>query len=475
VTARSRNRVWRGITATLALAILAPPAGAATRPRYGGEIVRGHVGLVATVDPLRASSTIEREVARQLHAGLFAFDRQGEPLPDLVERAEIEAGGTEVRLFLRSARFHDGGMVRAEDALAAIERLATVTSAASLMRGDDPEVPTGRVVGARELVLAVGGAPVLWPWILADVRAAVLPGHGDGSVGAGPFRLAARTRGELRLEAYLDHHRGRPLFDAAIYRSFRSARALRLGFRRGEIDAIDEPGPVADVGASRGAIGEIIVLRVNAARSPFERQSVRDALRRALHLDALVDVVLRGGAEKAQGLLRLRPELDRIGSVESAALTVALDGEVALLFVAGVGLDNVAERLRVDLHAAGLKSRPKALSAHELAGAVTDHLYELALVALPSVRLPPALQLVAAADLLARTPASLVRAVAEVDPWRAGGVALHQAEAALLDDAELVVLFRRQRHLVAGPTLHDLSVAPDGTLRLEDAWRWPAE
>jgi MarR-like DNA-binding transcriptional regulator SgrR of sgrS sRNA len=455
----------------------------AVRPRYGGTGVRGFVGAIRTLDPLLAQTAIEREAARAVHAGLFRFDRDGEPVPDLVERVEVERDGTSVRLLLRRAWFHDGRQLTAEDARAAIERFAAAPGAGRLLATAGPVVA---VAGERELRLRVGAAPVLWPWLLADVRASILPAGagapGRGTVGAGPFLVTdLSVRGDrLVLKPNERHHRGRPLLDHLEYRAVADERALALAHRHQGVDVIDQAGAVeAGAAAPVGAGFEVVVLQVNPARAPLDAPGVRDAILRAVRIDALVDVVLGGAAERAPGILPLRPLLAEQPPApapqDDGRVATAFAKPLAFVYPEGKELRAAAERIRVDLHAAGVSLLPRGLPADEFAAALANGSFDLALVILPGGGMPPVMALGEVAALLAaELPRPLVAAAASVQAGGELGSDLFAAEAAILEGSRLRPLFRRERRILCRESLRDVVMGPDGAAAFEDAWRWTA-
>lgn len=459
--------------AVVALAswLLLSSAGATIRPRYGGTLLWGVVADVGEIDPLVASSPIERHIARQVFAGLYHFDADGEPVPDLVERVEVLEGG-DVKLTLRPASFHDGRRVSAEDVRASLERFAaSPTVGAALAAAEGGFV---RVTGDREVVLRVGAVPVLWPWLLADVRAGIVPADGGRGIGCGPFRIARRAPESLMLDGWDLHHRGRPLFDGLELRRFPDERALVLGHRHQGVDVAEVAAAPAGAGA-RGAGVELVMLRLNALDPRLHTIASRTALVRAVGRDALVEVVLGGQAEKRTGLLpiRAREAVARAAAADAREPSPETQGEVRLTYPAGRDLRAVAERIRVDLHAHGIEARLVELPTPAFRAAMAGADYQLLLLPLVITEASSGLML---ADIAASArlplPPELRRALASVDPWRQTQE-LAAAETALLADVVLYPLFRRQRSLLVRDSVRDLEVDPGGCAVLEESWRWP--
>jgi len=478
-----RSRVIR-LVAVAALLLSSGGLDAATRPRYGGQLVRGHLGQISTLNPTEAATAIEREVARQLHAGLYRFDAEGEPIADLVSKAEVIDSGNAVRLELREVVFHDGRPLTGSDVVASINRYIDGDRCGGLLRSTDARIPAAVVTGERTIVLRVDGAPVLWPWLLADVGASILPIDGDGSVGAGPFALTSAERTDrLRLEAWIRHHRGRPLFDTVEYRALPNERALGLAQRHQGVHVIDRVGPGEKEGTGFGTRTETVAILLNGGRKVLASRPVRGIILGALRRDALVDVVLRGRGTRAVTFLSLQPviappEADPLpddGEEVEGAHAGSTPEALSLHYPSAAGLRGIAERIQIDLHRAGIDVTPAALPAVELGGRVTRRDYDLALVVVSGAEMPPVCELAEATAILGRPPtAALQRAAGKVEPFGSGGLDLFHAERSLFESLEFSVLFRRERAYFRSSGVRDLILSPDGTIILESSWRRPS-
>jgi len=217
----------------------------------------------------------------------------------------------------------------------------------------------------------------------------------------------------------------------------------------------------------------VVALRLNPARQPLERAEQRHRLLAALRLDALIDVVLAGRVERAPGLLRLHaksPPVTGEGARPSGS-AAAPAGALLLVYPEAESLRTAAERIRVDLHAAGLAVTPRGLASLAYAEALERGAWDLALVVLPGDGLPPVVAMGEVTAFVGAEPSAPLMAAAARAGGEGGGE-LFAAEAALLEGAELRPIFRRARRLVARERLRDARVGPDGVAVLEDAWRW---
>ncbi len=92
-------------------------------PRRGGTLRLASFADVRSLDPAATSDALGTEAAELIFAGLVDFDTEGNVVPDLAERFEVDDDGRTYRFFLRpGVRFHDGSEVTANDVTRSIER-----------------------------------------------------------------------------------------------------------------------------------------------------------------------------------------------------------------------------------------------------------------------------------------------------------------------------------------------------------------
>lgn len=91
------------------------------KPIEGGIFREGMVGQPRFINPVLASSDIDRDLLEIIFAGLMKYDREGKIVPDLALNYQILEGGTVYELMLKEAYWHDGKEVSAEDVVFTIE------------------------------------------------------------------------------------------------------------------------------------------------------------------------------------------------------------------------------------------------------------------------------------------------------------------------------------------------------------------
>lgn len=224
------------------VAALCGDAGAAGRPRYGGQLRAPLATTPATTNPLLAWTYAELTAGAALHEPLLRAGSDGAaPVPNaLAVLPRVSGSGRQVELRLRPGlAFHDGAPVTAGDLAATLTALAdpatgspwrgllpglqavNVTSTGSVTLHFDP--PLSRVVERL-------AAPVLAPLPLAEVRAR----HPKG---AGPFRRTSERAGLLELEAAERHWMGRPYLDRLTLAPVAPGREQQVALRLGRLGA----------------------------------------------------------------------------------------------------------------------------------------------------------------------------------------------------------------------------------------------
>lgn len=190
---------------------------------------------VEHIDPRVTVDAYGLRVSRLLFASLVRIDPHTlEPVPDLAESVRV-VSPVEYRVTLREGlRFSDGSVLDSEDVRMTYVGLRDPSLrspyARTYARVIAIETPT-----PREIVFRLDGphATFLTDLEMPIVRAedsTTLIGEGSSVVSSGPFRLIARTPGNIELAANPRWHGGTPKFSKVHFRVVRddNTRALRL-------------------------------------------------------------------------------------------------------------------------------------------------------------------------------------------------------------------------------------------------------
>ncbi len=220
----------------------------------GGTLVAALASAVRATEPATMQTVEEWEAYSNVFEPLLTTGEGGDLVPLLCERWEIRDQGRSFVFPIRSGtRFQDGCPVTAPAVKAAFERSirrsATDPPPAFVPIQGVSEFLEGRAGGVAgiaatsddRLEIRLGDPLPIYPALLADARTAVYhveERSGDEAlVGTGPFRLAARSEGLMRLERNAGYWKGSPpKLEALEFRHGLSASAIAAGLESGEID-----------------------------------------------------------------------------------------------------------------------------------------------------------------------------------------------------------------------------------------------
>lgn len=169
-------------------------------PRFGGTVTEGFVGVPRFVNPILATTQLDKDLAALVYAGVMKVDAAGGVVYDLAERVEVSSDGTTYTIVLAQDRvWSDGAPVTAEDVAFTI-RTAQDALVGSPLRVQFQNVSV-EVVGTHEVVLTI---PARDQSFLEVLTVGILPAHiwspialdrlsyseyNLNPVGAGPFAL----------------------------------------------------------------------------------------------------------------------------------------------------------------------------------------------------------------------------------------------------------------------------------------------
>jgi peptide/nickel transport system substrate-binding protein len=92
-------------------------------PDYGGSLTEGIVGAPRFINPLLASSDVDRDLTTLVYSGLLKVNSQGELIPDIAESYSISDDGLIYTFKLKeNIFFHDGDKLTADDVVFTIKK-----------------------------------------------------------------------------------------------------------------------------------------------------------------------------------------------------------------------------------------------------------------------------------------------------------------------------------------------------------------
>lgn len=399
------------------------PSAPVATPRPGGSLKLASTAEPSSLDPVFASTSIERNVVNAVYQGLLCYEpsagSDGTVLRGCLAtrvpspaNGGVSADGLTYTFVLRAnCRFQPPvhRNVEAADVKYSLERMlrlastekrslyAGIEGSAAFFAGRVSHVSGVQIVDARTLRIGISQRDPTFLHALAQMRASVVAREwvekwkqefGRHPLGTGPYVfLDWSADDEIKLARNPGYWEpGRPYLDAVNYvRSSTSAAAVEL-LRRGEVDALAFGLNSADLAASLDdpATDETLASRsllagtylfLNTKAKPFDDVLVRRAIALAIDQERLAE--LQPG--RALALQQYYP-LDVPGHVPSADLfeyapaeaTALLrragypDGlHVTLTVEAGRHDPLVLRSIRHDLSAVGVETRLQVLGSRD--------------------------------------------------------------------------------------------------------------
>ena len=311
-----------------------PDADPTQAPAPSGGTLTLFGGLPPTLDPAMVQDSTSAEYVVHLFSGLVALNRDAEIVPDLATDWDVTDGGTTYTFYLSpDARFSDGRAITAEDVAFSIERalspalgspvamsyLDDLVGARAYALGQADHVEGVQIVDDQTIRLVIDApkayflAKLTYPTSYVVDRNQVT---GDSSwmlspVCSGPFVLREIDRDHLVL-ARNAHYGGRTSSLDTVTYLFSGGQPMTM-YENGEIDIVSvTPYEVERILDPRNPLfselhtepeASVRYLAFNTHVPPFDDPVVRRAIAMAIDKDRLADLVYRGTALPARGIL----------------------------------------------------------------------------------------------------------------------------------------------------------------------------
>jgi len=341
--------VFRILTAGLALLAAAGCLKRESPVQAGNREQVLHRGIgyeVTELDPHLVTGIAEGNVLRALFEGLVTEDPVDlHPVPGVAERWEISPDGLVYTFYLRAnARWSDGAPVTAADFVASFRRILTPSLAADyanmlyILQGAEAfhkgATTDFAQVGAvalddRRLRLTLEHPAAYFlalltnpPWLPVPVSSLAKTGQVYVRGNSWTRPASIRTNGPFHLKKWQTHQvivaeksptywdAGSVRLNAIHFYPIDSVDAEERMFRAGQLH-LTEAAPVSKIDSYRRDSAALLRIdpylgtyfyRFNTRKPPFNDVRVRRALALAVHREALVSKVLRGGQRPAFAL-----------------------------------------------------------------------------------------------------------------------------------------------------------------------------
>jgi ABC-type transport system substrate-binding protein len=305
----------------------------------GGEpldrsVFRSYLGEdPGSLDPAFAVDKASGSLCSLIYPGLFRFDPEGTPVPDLVAEWGVDDSGCRYRFRLHTGRrFDDGSSITAPVVARCFRRLLDparpsprrwvlerLLGAEAYREGLSSELAGVEAADDSTLILTLSAPFSPFTGLLAMPATRLYPEGEEGAparegglpVAGGPWRISRRDRGdrillERRAEGAYGPHRGLPRLEFRIIPQPFTAVAE---FEVGNLDLLRVPLAEAEYWLSGDQADRVLrqeelvvsYIGLNVRKAPFNDLRVRQALNHAIDVEALIRTLRASAARRAHG------------------------------------------------------------------------------------------------------------------------------------------------------------------------------
>jgi len=305
-------------------------------PAFGGTYTEGVVGRPRFINPIFATSDVDRDLVQLIFSGLLKYDEEGKIVSDLAKEYEVEEGKF-FKFKLKEAFWHDGEKVTADDIIFTIEAI------------QDPEVKSPFLVNWLGVkVQKISEDEVVfqlkdpYPRFIENATLKILPSHifkeipkeelplsyyNFTPIGSGPFKVKSLEQDKsgaiksLKLAANENYFRGKsnnygvisrfsseargPYISEINFKFFEKKEDLIKAGKRGEIEGLTLISP-KDLESFKKktfkkyslSLPRYFALFFNPKNSKFlGSKEVRQALNYGTNKEEILEKVLLGQGE----------------------------------------------------------------------------------------------------------------------------------------------------------------------------------
>jgi len=256
-----------------------------------------------SLDPHKMTAAGTREVLFNVFEGLVKPDKDGNLIPAVAERYEIDETGDTFTFTLREGvQFHDGSPVTVWDVSYSISRAAGL--------GINPgEALVSSLSIIQSVVATADGTIVIKTHepnieLLAFLaQAHIIPEDSDpsdGLIGTGPFRFVSRTAQEnVIIEKFEDYWGKAAHLDRVTFKIIENADSLIMALRSGAIDmcahlTASQAAELSGFQILEGTMNLVQALYLNNDYGPLADVRVRQAISYAIDSQEIMDFISDG-------------------------------------------------------------------------------------------------------------------------------------------------------------------------------------
>ena len=292
----------------------------------------------ASLEPGLVKELISGQIALNLHAGLFTYDKDTNVVPYLVSDYDVSEDGTVYTFHLRDdALWHNGRPIVAADFKTGWERsldpavgsqaagdpFRAIVGAEALWNGEAEELTGVVALDEHTLQVTLTGPSLTFLQNLAVPLTWVVPAEAvvegqpqwvDQPVGAGPYKFVEWVPNvRIVLEANEDFFLGRPAVDRIEFVVVPDVSTALAQYEAGELDIVGVPSsdlqrvsedPVLSQQLAYFTRAQLLYAGMNQSQfEPFQDVRVRQAFNYAIDDVVLAEQVLSGVRVPATGLV----------------------------------------------------------------------------------------------------------------------------------------------------------------------------
>ncbi len=288
-------------------------------PEYGGTLTEGILGSPRFINPILASSDIDKDLSSLIYSGLLKINSNGELIPDLAESYTISNDSLVYTVKLKDELyFHDGTRLTADDVVFTIEKAqdsALKSPRETNWSGVKAEKIDDRTVSftlkqpyspfIQNLTLGILPKHI---WKNASVEEFPFSQFNINPIGTGPYRINSITYSssglpsEYHLISFNKYSLGKPYITNIIIKSFQKDKDITDAIKNGDIESVHSVSPkvLSDLKISKDSVILSPLPRIfgvffnqNVAQV-FLNKEVRTALDMATDKKMIIDTILGG-------------------------------------------------------------------------------------------------------------------------------------------------------------------------------------
>ncbi len=286
----------------------------------GGTLKYGLSSEPASLEPVKASGTVQRVLKEAIYRGLFGFDSTGKMTNELAASCEVSADNLKYTIKIIDAKFHNGDAVTAQDVVYTFERILNADTGASF-RQELSVISSVVASDNKTIVFTLKEACEPFLQYLALPESAIVSksyteskgGKLDTTpMGAGPFKFVSWTKGQkLIVEKFADYYKeNKPNLDKIEFSFYADEDARTNALKSGEIGMLDYvawkdiPALKSDSNLTLDEQkGPVMILSFNMNTKPLNDPKVRQAISFAINRENIINMAFNGQGIQCTGFV----------------------------------------------------------------------------------------------------------------------------------------------------------------------------